>query len=95
MQWGRRGRVAWAGTWRERLGAGLLSIALHIAIVLPAILVGALAEQARHPAHPLNPQLRVMLVLIVVPGLALAVGAAPFLRRRVQASEDALEASAS
>lgn len=89
--WSRRA----GGTWRERLAAGLLPIALHIAVVLPAIVLGSLAERIRHPEWGLNPQPKVVLALVVVPGLALTAGAAPFLRRRPRTDVDGLEASAS
>lgn len=77
--------AAWSrrvgGTWRERLGAGLLPLALHVAVVVTAILVGIFREFAQHPTHALNPQLRVLVVFVIVPGLALSMGAAPFLRQ--------------
>lgn len=82
--------AAWSrrvgGTWRERLGAGLLPIALHLAVVTVAILANVFAELRQHPAHALNPQLRLLVVFVLVPGLALSLGAAPFLRQpsRVQ-----------
>lgn len=75
--WSRRA----GGSWRERLGAGLLPIALHLAVVASAILAGILTEFDRHPAHAVNLQLRVVFVFVIVPGLALSIGAAPFLRR--------------
>jgi MFS family permease len=88
--WSRRA----GGTVRERLAAGLLPVALHIAVVLPALVLGSLAERARHPEWRINPQPKVMLALIVVPGLALTAGAAPFLRRRPRTDEDRLDTSA-
>ena len=89
--WSRRA----GGTAGERLAAGLLPVALHIAVVLPAILLGSLAELARHPEWAINPQPKVILALVVVPGLALTAGAAPFLRQRPPADQDELEASSS
>ncbi len=84
--------AAWSrrvgGTWRERLGAGLLPIALHVAVVVAAILANILTEFQRHPAHALNFQLRVLFVFVLVPGLALLVGAAPFLRQRSHAGAE-------
>jgi hypothetical protein len=76
-RWSRRA----GGTWRERLGAGLLPIALHLAVVIPAIVAGGRAESVQHPAHALNLQLGVVFALLIVPGLALSIGAAPFLRQ--------------
>lgn len=77
--------AAWSrrvgGTWRERLGAGLLPLALHVAVVGAAILMNILTELQRHPEHALNLQLRLLFVFVLVPGLALSVGAAPFLRQ--------------
>ncbi|MFN7917127.1 MAG: permease prefix domain 1-containing protein [Vicinamibacterales bacterium] len=80
--WSRRA----GGTWRERLGAGLLPLALHIAVVGAAILASIATEFQRHPGHALNPQLRVLFVFVVVPALALATGAAPFLRQASRAA---------
>ncbi len=81
--------AAWSrrvgGTWRERLGAGLLPLALHVAVVGVAILTNVLTELQRHPEHALNPQLRVLFVFVLVPGLALSMGAAPFLRQTSRA----------
>ncbi len=88
--WSRRS----GGTARERLAAGLLPVALHVAVVLPAIALASLAELTSHPRWGLNPQPKVMLALVVVPGLALTAGAAPFLRRGPRADEDGLETSA-
>ena len=87
--WSRRA----GGTRRERLAAGLLPVALHIAVALPAIVLGSLAERERHPDWGINPQPKVLLALVVLPGLALTVGAAPFLRRRT--GEDGLETATS
>lgn len=74
--WSRRA----GGGWRERCAAGLFPLALHVAMVLPAIGLSVLHETFRHPTHPLNPQLGVVVALILAPGLALLLGAAPFLR---------------
>lgn len=75
--------AAWSrrvgGTWKERLGAGLLPLALHVVVAGGAILAGIVAEAQRHPEHALNPQLRVLFIFVIVPGLALSLGAAPFL----------------
>lgn len=79
--WSRRA----GGTWRERLGAGLLPIALHLAVVIPAIVAGVRTESVQHPAHALNPQLGVVFAMLIVPGLALSMGAAPFLRQTPRA----------
>jgi uncharacterized membrane protein YeaQ/YmgE (transglycosylase-associated protein family) len=77
--------AAWSrrvgGTWRERLGAGLLPLALHMAVGIAAILAAVVAEFQRHPEHALNPQWRVLVVFVIVPALALSIGAAPFLGR--------------
>ena len=79
--WSRRA----GGTWKERFGAGLLPLALHVAILLPAIAAGMLAEVVHHPVFGLNPQLRLVFAMIIVPGLALLTGAAPFLRQTARA----------
>ena len=77
--------AAWSrrvgGTWRERLGAGLLPLALHVAVVAAAILSNIVTELQQHPGHALNPQVRLLFVFVIVPGLALSAGAAPFLRQ--------------
>lgn len=70
------------GTWRERLGAALLPAALHLTMTIGAIVAGIVAETQRHPTHALNPQLRVVFVFVLVPAVALSLGAAPFLRQR-------------
>ena len=69
------------GTWRDRLGAALLPAGLHMVMTIGAIAAGIVAESQRHPAHALNPQLRVVFVFVVVPAMALSLGAAPFLGR--------------
>jgi hypothetical protein len=83
--------AAWSrrvgGTWRERLGAGLLPIALHVAVVVSAILAGIFTEFQQHPEHTFNPQLRVVFVFVIVPAVALSTGAAPFLRASASADK--------
>jgi hypothetical protein len=74
------------GTWRERLGAALLPAALHLTMTIGAILAGIIVESQRHPTHALNPQLRAVFVFVVVPAMALSLGAAPFLRQKSRAS---------
>jgi hypothetical protein len=80
--------AAWSrrvgGTWRERLGAGLLPVALHVAVAVLAIVAGIFTEFQQHPEHAFNLQLRVLVVFVIVPGLALSIGAAPFLRARAR-----------
>lgn len=74
------------GTWRERLGAALLPAALHLTMTIGAIVVGIVVESQRHPTHALNPQLRVLFVFVIVPAVALSLGAVPFLRQRSAAN---------
>lgn len=69
------------GTWRERLGAGLLPAALHLVMTLGAIAANMVVDAQQHPTRALNPQLRVVLIFVIVPAIALSIGAAPFLRQ--------------
>jgi hypothetical protein len=69
--WSRR-----AGGWRKRVAAGLLPLALHVTVVLPAIVMSGLSESVQHPDHAVNFQPGVVFILIVVPGIALMLGAA-------------------
>jgi hypothetical protein len=78
--------AAWSraagGTRRERLMAALCPAVLHAAIVIPPVAFAAAVELGRH--HELarvNPQLIVILALVLVPAAALAAGSTPFLQR--------------
>ena len=77
--WSRR---AGGGT-RARFAAGLFPLVLHLAIIVPAIIVSILNEGRMHPEHlMINFQLRVLFAFVLVPGVALAIGTLPFLRSR-------------
>lgn len=76
------------GTWGERLGAALLPAALHLIMTIIAIVTGMIVESQQHPTHALNPQLRVVFVFVIVPAMALTLGAAPFLRQSSRAAND-------
>jgi hypothetical protein len=75
--WSRRA----GGSVRARLLAGVFPLALHLAIIVPTMTVSMLTEGRMHPEH-LRPnfQLGVLLVFVVIPGAALAIGTLPFLR---------------
>ena len=68
--WSRRAGAA----ARTRLWAGLFPVWLHLAIMVPPVAKGMVTDH-----------LRLGLVFVVVPGLMLALGAAPFLRRSAPA----------
>jgi hypothetical protein len=63
-----------------RFVAGIFPLALHL-LIFATVVVAAVFENSRFP-EPLqiNFQLRAALAFLVVPGIALAVGALPFLR---------------
>jgi hypothetical protein len=71
--WSRRA----GGTVRERICAGLFPLLLHLAMFVLATLT-----EARAHAEPilLNLQLRVAIVFLVIPGVAMTIGTLPFLR---------------
>ena len=71
------------GSIRTRFLAGIFPLALHLAIIVPTIVVSILNEGRMHPEH-LRPnfQLGVLLKLVVAPGIALTAGTLPFLRSR-------------
>jgi hypothetical protein len=67
-----------------RLAAGIFPLALHVCIFL-AVVVAAIFGDRRSPeAIQVDFQLRTALIFIVIPGVALAVGALPFLRDRAR-----------
>ena len=74
--WSRRA----GGSVSVRFLAGVFPLALHLAVVIPAIAISILSENRLHPEH-LRPnlQLGVVLALVVIPGVALAIGTLPFL----------------
>ena len=75
--WSRRA----GGSVKTRFFAGIFPLALHLAIIITAIVVGMLTEARVHPEHlRVNFQLRVLLAFVVIPGVALTVGTLPFLR---------------
>jgi len=74
--WSRRA----GGAIAARFVAGIFPLALHLSIFV-TIIVAAMVEKIRLPEHAqINFQLRVALVFIVIPGIALAIGTLPFLR---------------
>ncbi len=78
--WSRRAGAA----VRTRLWAGLFPVWLHLAILVQAIAKGIQIDLRQHPAQ-FDSHLRLVLVFVVVPGVMLALGAAPFLRRSAPA----------
>ncbi len=70
------------GSTRRRLLAGLFPLALHLAVVVPAILIGIAAQRQIPSQFPPNFQPGVLLALVVAPGIALAIGTLPFLKDR-------------
>lgn len=69
------------GSTRMRLLAGLFPLALHLAIVVPAIAIDIATSQT--PSEfPYGAQPGVLLALVVAPGIALAIGTLPFLKDR-------------
>ena len=74
--WSRRA----GGAHTARFVAGIFPLALHLSI-FATVMVAAMAGSIRLPEHvQINFQLRVALVFIVIPGIALAIGTLPFLR---------------
>jgi len=74
--WSRRA----GGSMAARLVAGVFPLALHASIFV-IVVVAAIVENSRQPGHvPINFQLRAVLPFVVIPGIALALGALPFLR---------------
>lgn len=74
--WSRRA----GGSVAARLVAGIFPLALHASIFIIVVVAG-IVENSRQPEHiPINFQLRAVLPFVVIPGIALALGALPFLR---------------
>ena len=73
--WSRRAGAA----VRRRLWAALFPVWLHLAILLPPIQMGIATDLYQHPEQ-FDFNLRLGMVFVVVPGIMLALGAAPFLR---------------
>ena len=65
---------------RTRLWAGLFPVWLHLAILVPPVAVGMATDLRQHPEQ-LDFNLRLGFAFVLVPGVMLALGAAPFLRR--------------
>jgi len=85
---------ALGASWSRRAGggvaarfvAGIFPLALHLSIVV-TVVVAAIVGNLRFPEHlQMSFQLRVALVFIVIPGIALAIGTLPFLRDQASAS---------
>lgn len=71
------------GSIRTRFLAGVFPLALHLAMIVPTIIVSILNEGRMHPEHlRVNFQLGVWFAFVLVPGIALAIGTLPFLRSR-------------
>ena len=70
--WSRRA----GGSTRARFAAGLFPLVLHLAIIVPAIIVSILNEGRT------NFQRGELFASVLVPGVALAIGTLPFLRSR-------------
>jgi hypothetical protein len=70
--WSRRA----GGNTRARFAAGLFPLVLHLAIIVPAIIVSILNEGRT------NFQRGELFASVLVPGVALAIGTLPFLRSR-------------
>jgi hypothetical protein len=85
------GALAAAWSWRAggsraaRIGAGLLPLALHLAMIVTAIVVDNQRNARIHPQHGVNLQLGVVFAFVVIPGVALTLGTMPFWRERVSA----------
>ena len=75
--WSRRA----GGSLADRFLAGTFPLALHLVIFILPILVAILSDVPNFPEH-LDPAwlLRTALLWVVIPGVALAIGALPFLR---------------
>jgi len=80
--WSRR---AGAGV-RTRLWASLFPVWLHLAILVPPVAMGVATDLRQHPQVEVE-LLRIGLIFVVVPGVMLALGAAPFLRRSAPAHQ--------
>jgi hypothetical protein len=75
--WSRRA----GGTLSHRLVAGFFPLLLNLTMVVAAIVLSGLTEQRTHPTtFAPNMQLGVLIVFVLVPGMALAMGALPFLK---------------
>lgn len=75
--WSRRA----GGDPRARLLSGVFPLALHLTIFVLPIIVAAVADSPRYPEHrQLAWLLRTSLAWVVIPGVALAIGALPVLR---------------
>lgn len=75
------------GDPRARLLSGVFPLALHLTIFVLPIIVAAVADSARYPEHrQLAWLLRTSLAWVVIPGVALAIGALPFVRDSAQKS---------
>jgi hypothetical protein len=79
---------AFGASWSRRAGgsivarffAGMFPLALHAAMFVTVVVVG-MRDSARHADFlQLNFQLRLALVFVVIPGVALTIGTLPFLR---------------
>jgi hypothetical protein len=79
--WSRRA----GGSITDRFFAGVFPLALHLAMIVPTIVVSMMSDIPRHPEY-LQPnfQLRVALAFVVIPGVALTIGTLPFLRDRAK-----------
>ena len=75
--WSRRA----GGSVTARFVAGLFPLALHVPVFITAVVVDSRRSQE---LLQINFQLRAALIFIVIPGIALAIGALPFLRDKTK-----------
>ena len=68
-----------------RLAAGIFPLALHVLIFVTVVVAAMFGDRRSAEAIQINFQLRVALIFIVIPGIALTIGALPFLRDRTRA----------
>jgi len=81
--WSRRA----GGSRRTRFLSGVFPLALHLAVFILPVLVTAFSDNPRFPEHrDLSYLLRTSVVWVLIPGLALTIGALPFLRNSAQRS---------
>ena len=86
--WSRRA----GGSIPARLLAGIFPVALHLAIFMCVIIATSLLDSPRTPEYLLPSfQLQVFLAFVVLPGIALAAGALPFLRNHANETSPSRE----
>ena len=62
------------------MAAGTFPLALHVAIFATVVIAAMFGDRRSPEAVQINFQLRMALIFIVIPGVALVVGTLPFLR---------------